>query len=43
MKSRIMNSFRQVEKHEDIQDDVTMFGLICLFGLAVVASAIPLV
>ena len=38
-----MNSFRQVQKHEDIQDALTMFGLICLFGFAVIASAVPLV
>ena len=43
MKSKIMNSFRQVEKHEDIQDALTMVALMCLFGLAVIASAIPLV
>jgi hypothetical protein len=39
----IRNSFRQVNKHEDIQDAATMLGLICLFGLAIIASAAPLV
>ena len=38
----IRNSFRQVEKYEDVQDAVTMLGLMCLFGLAIVASAAPL-
>ena len=38
----IRNSFRQVKKYEDVQDAVTMLGLMCLFGLAIVASAAPL-
>jgi hypothetical protein len=38
----IMNSFRQVAKYEDVQDTITMIGLISIFGLAIVASAVPL-
>ena len=38
----IINSFRQVEKYEDVSDVVTMIGLIGIFGLAIVASAVPL-
>jgi len=37
-----MNSFRQVAKNEDVQDTITMVGLIGIFGLAIVASAVPL-
>ena len=37
-----MNSFRQVTKYEDVQDTITMIGLIGIFGLAIVASAVPL-
>ena len=37
-----MNSFRQVEKYEDVSDAVTMIGLIVILGLAIVASAAPL-
>jgi hypothetical protein len=39
----IRNSFRQVKKYEDVQDAATMVGLMCLFGLAIIASAAPLV
>jgi len=38
----IINSFRQVKKYEDVSDAVTMIGLIGIFGLAIVASAVPL-
>ena len=34
----IINSFRQVQKHEDIQDTLGTLFLGCMFGLAVIAS-----
>ena len=34
-----VNSFRQIQKHEDMQDVITMMTLIFLFGFAVIASA----
>lgn len=34
----IINSFRQVQKHEDVQDAVGTMFLACMFGIAIVAS-----
>ena len=34
----IINSFRQVQKYEDIQDIAGTMFLTCMFGFAVIAS-----
>ncbi len=34
----IINSFRQVQKHEDIQDALGTMFLVCMFGFDVIAS-----
>ena len=34
----LMNSFRQVQKHEDLQDIAGTLFLACMFGIAVIAS-----
>lgn len=34
----IINSFRQVQKHEDVQDAVGTLFLACMFGIAIIAS-----
>ena len=34
----VVNSFRQIQKYEDIQDVASMLALVFLFGLAIVAS-----
>ena len=34
----IINSFRQVQKHEDVQDALGTLFLTCMFGIAVIAS-----
>jgi hypothetical protein len=34
----IINSFRQVQKHEDVQDALGTLFLGCMFGIAVIAS-----
>jgi len=34
----IINSFRQVQKHEDVQDTLGTMFLACMFGIAIVAS-----
>ena len=39
MRKLFVNSFRQIQKHEDVQDVITMMTLIFLFGFAVIASA----
>jgi hypothetical protein len=34
----IINSFRQVQKYEDVQDTLGTMFLGCMFGIAVIAS-----
>ena len=34
----VVNSFRQIQKYEDIHDAATMLALISLFGFAVIAT-----
>ena len=38
MMKHIINSFRQVQKHEDVQDALGTMFLGCMFGIAVIAS-----
>tara|TARA_R100000231_G_C5209166_1_gene129961 strand:- start:128 stop:256 length:129 start_codon:yes stop_codon:yes gene_type:complete len=34
----VVNSFRQIQKYEEIQDMASMCALIFLFGFAVIAT-----
>ena len=34
----IINSFRQVQKSEDVQDALGTMFLTCIFGFAIIAS-----
>jgi hypothetical protein len=34
----IINSFRQIQKYDDIKDILEQAALMCFFGVAVVAS-----
>lgn len=34
----IIDSFRQIQKYDDIQDILEQTALMCFFGVAVVAS-----
>ena len=34
----VVNSFRQIQKYEEIQDAATMIALVSLFGFAVIAT-----
>ena len=34
----VVNSFRQIQKYEDIQDILGTMFLACMFGFAVIAS-----